>query len=59
MLKSRTEYSEEYVKYSCRKGKEAGSQDEGEVSILQLETHISGKQVNTDVTLQILVVVTY
>ena len=59
MLKSRTEYSEKCVKYSCRKGKEAGSQDEGEVSILRLEIHISGKQVNTDVTLQILVVVTY
>ena len=41
VLKSCTEHSEKCVKYSCRKGKEAGSQDEGEVSILQV--HISGK----------------
>ena len=45
MLKSYTEHSEKCVKYSCRKGKEAGSQDEGEVSTIQFEMHISRKQV--------------
>ena len=59
MLKLCTEHSEKCVKYSCRKWKEAGSQDEGEVSIIQVEMHISGKQINTDVTLQVLVVDTY
>ena len=51
MLKVCTEHSEKCVKYSCKKGKEAGSQDKGEVSTLQLEIYTSGKQVNTDVTL--------
>ena len=59
MLKSCTEHSEKCVKYSCRKGKEAGSQVEGEVSTKQFEMHISRKQVNTDVTLQVFVIDTY
>ena len=59
VLKSCTEHSEKCVKYSCRKGKEAGSRNEGEVSTIQFEVHISRKQVNTDVTLQVLIVDTY
>ena len=42
------------VKRIC---KEAGSQGQGEVSILQLENTHLGRQVSTDTTLQILAVV--